>query len=190
MTSAFVRRALLVLSLAAPAAPLFAQQPAPAQPAPAPQPKTPAPAPAAAAGVALPADYVIGPEDVLAIVFWRDEKMNGEVTVRPDGKVSLPLVNDIQAAGLTPEQLRAALEKAAAKFLAEPTATVIVKAVNSRKVHIVGSVVRPNTYPLAGDMTVLQLIALAGGLLEYADAKNITVLRKESGSKDRPLKFN
>jgi polysaccharide export outer membrane protein len=190
MTSAFVRRAVLVLSLAALAAPLFAQQPAPAQPAPAQQPKTPAPAPAAAAGVAVPADYVIGPEDVLAIVFWRDEKMNGEVTVRPDGKVSLPLVNDIQAAGLTPEQLRAALEKAAAKFLAEPTATVIVKAVNSRKVHIVGSVVRPNTYPLAGDMTVLQLIALAGGLLEYADAKNITVLRKESGSKDRPLKFN
>jgi polysaccharide biosynthesis/export protein len=150
---------------------------------------TPPAAPAAAQSVSLPSDYVIGPEDVLVIVFWRDEKMGGEVIVRPDGRISLPLLQDIQTAGLTPEQLRGEIEKAAQKFLSEPNATVVVKAINSRKIHILGNVVRPGTFPLNGDMNVLQLIALAGGLQEYADAKNITIVRKDAG-KDRPLKFN
>ena len=101
----------------------------------------PASAPAPA-GVALPAGYVIGPEDVLSIVFWRDKDMSADVVVRPDGKISLPLLNDLQAAGLTPDQLQASIEKAASKFIAEPNATVIVKAINSRKVHIVGNVMQ------------------------------------------------
>src|SRR5215467_3374461 len=146
------------------AAPGFAQVRA-QQPAEAPV-NSPSTAPA---GVALPTGYVIGPEDVLSIVVWREKDMSADAVVRPDGRVTLPLLNDFQAAGLTPDQLRAAIEKAASKFMKEPNATVIVKAINSRKVHILGNVTKAGTYPLAGDMTVLQLIALAGGLQEYAD---------------------
>ena len=138
----------------------------------------------------MPPGYVIGAEDVLTIVFWRDKEMSADVVVRPDGKISLPLLNDVQAAGYTPDQLRGQLELAAKKFMKDdPNASVIVKAVNSRKVHIIGNVGKAGTYPLAGDMTVLQFIALAGGLQEYADAKNITIMRKEDGQ-DRAFKFN
>lgn len=143
----------------------------------------------APAGVTLPAGYVIGPEDVLTIVVWREKEMSTDAIVRPDGRVTLPLLNDFQAAGLTPDQLRESIEKAASKFMKEPNATVIVKAINSRKVHILGNVTKAGTYPLAGDMTVLQLIALAGGLQEYADEKHITVMRKDDG-KDQVFKIN
>lgn len=143
----------------------------------------------AAASVALPAGYVIGADDVLSIVFWRDKEMSADVVVRPDGMISLPLLNDVQAAGLTPDQLRAVLDKAAAKYSKEPNAAVLVKAINSRKVHVLGNVGRPGTYTLTGEMSVLQLIALAGGLQEYADSKHIVIMRKEGGS-DRTLKFN
>ena len=149
-----------------------------------------APANAAApSGVTLPAGYLIGPEDVLTIVVWREKDMSTDAVVRPDGQISIPLLNDLQAAGLTPDQLKATIETAASKFMAEPNATVIVKAINSRKVHIVGNVIKAGTYPLAGDTTVLQLIAQAGGLQEWADSKHITVMRKENG-KDTVLKFN
>jgi polysaccharide biosynthesis/export protein len=141
------------------------------------------------AGVPLPAGYVIGPEDILTIVFWRDKDLSGEFRVRPDGKISLPLLNDLQAAGLTPDELRAKLAETAAKFVQEPSATVIVKEINSRKVYITGNVGKPGTYPLNGDMNVLQLIAQAGGLLEYADAKNVVVIRTENG-RQRHFKFN
>jgi polysaccharide biosynthesis/export protein len=147
------------------------------------------PTAAAPAGVTLPPGYLIGPEDVLTIVVWREKEMSTDAVVRPDGLISIPLLNDLQAAGLTPDQLKGTIEKAASKFMAEPNATVIVKAINSRKVHIVGNVIKGGTFPLAGDMTVLQLIAQAGGLQEWADAKHITVMRKESG-KDTALKFN
>jgi len=152
-------------------------------------PQLAAPNAAAPAGVVLPPGYVIGAEDVLSVVFWRDKELSADVVVRPDGRISLPLLNDLQAAGYTPEQLRAQVEQAAKKYIDEPNATVIVKAVNSRKVHIIGNVGKAGTYPLAGDMTVLQFIALAGGLQEYADAKNIKIMRKEEGQ-DRTLKFN
>jgi polysaccharide export outer membrane protein len=142
-----------------------------------------------AASPMVPAGYVIGADDMLAIVFWRDKDMSAEVVVRPDGKISLPLLNDIDAAGYTPDQLRARIEQAASKYIEEPNATVIVKAINSRKVYIVGSVARPGTHALTGEMNVLQLIALAGGLLEYADSKNIMVMRKEDG-RDVSMKFH
>jgi polysaccharide biosynthesis/export protein len=142
-----------------------------------------------AIGVALPAGYTIGPEDVLSIVFWRDKEMSGDVVVRPDGRISLPLLNEIEAAGQTPDQLRERIEKSAAKFVAEPNATVIVKEINSRKVFITGNVGKPGSYPLTGDMTVLQFIAAAGGLLEYADTKNIGILREVEGREQR-LTFN
>jgi polysaccharide export outer membrane protein len=132
---------------------------------------------------------VIGAEDVLSVVFWRDKEMSAEVVVRPDGKISLPLLNDVQATGYTPEELRAVVEKAASKYIAEPSATVLVKAINSRKVYITGNVAKPGTYPLAGEMNVLQFVALAGGLLEYAESDGIVVIRRESG-KDHYFKFN
>ncbi len=140
-------------------------------------------------GVALPSGYTIGPEDVLSVVFWRDKEMSGDVVVRPDGRISLPLLNEIEAAGQTPDQLRERIEKSAARFVAEPNATVIVKEINSRKVFITGNVAKPGSYPLTGDMTVLQFIAAAGGLLEYANDKNIGILREVDG-KERRLTFN
>jgi polysaccharide export outer membrane protein len=109
--------------------------------------------------------------------------------VRPDGRISLPLLNDVRAAGYTPEQLKAELEKQAAKFLADPNATVVVKEINSRKVFVTGQVAKPGSYPLIGEMNVLQLLAHVGGLLEYADAKNIVILRNENGREQR-FRFN
>jgi polysaccharide export outer membrane protein len=134
-----------------------------------------------------PPDYVIGPDDVLSVSFWRDKDLSADVVVRPDGKVSLQLVNEVQAAGLTPEQFRVAVAEAASKFVEDPTVTVVVKQINSRKVFVVGEVNKPGTYVLGGPMTVLQLIALAGGLSEYADKANIVILRAERRQDGEPL---
>ena len=143
---------------------------------------------AATTAVAAPAAprYVIGPDDVLQIVFWREKDLSGEVTVRSDGRISLPLLNDVVAAGRTPEELRTALIAGASPFLADPNATVVVKESRSRKVFITGSVERPGPYVLTGRTTVLQLIAMAGGLKEFADQKNIVVMR---GSNGRQVSF-
>ena len=166
-------------------------QPAQAKPtAAAQQPATPGNgAPAAAPGVALPADYVIGPEDVLAVLFWRDKEMSGDYVVRPDGQITLPLLNDIQAAGLTPEELRDSLTKAASKLIEDPSVTVGVKAINSRKVFITGMVGKGGSYPLTSPTTVVQLISIAGGLQEFADEKKILIVRVEKGQQVA-YKFN
>jgi polysaccharide export outer membrane protein len=111
--------------------------------------------------------------------------MSGEVIVRPDGRISIPLLNDVAAAGLTPEQLRVRIVEQAAKYLEDPTATVVVKQINSRKVFITGSVEKPGTYPLTGRTTVLQLIATSGGLKEYAKRDDITILRTQEGREQR-----
>lgn len=141
-------------------------------------------------GVVPPTGYVIGADDVLAVIFWREKEMTAEqVVVRPDGKISLALLNDIQAAGLTPDELRIQIDKAASKYIAEPNASVVVKEIKSRNVFITGNVAKPGSYPLTNGMTVMQLIAVAGGLLEYADAKNVVIMRKEAGQ-DRAFKFN
>ncbi len=129
----------------------------------------------------LPPGYVIGPDDVLQIVFWREKDLSAEVVVRPDGRISLPLLNDVVAAGRTPEQLRAALIAGANEFLGNPNATVVVKEIRSRKVYITGSVEKPGPYVLTGPTTVLQLIAMAGGLKDYADQRNIVVMRTTNG---------
>jgi polysaccharide export outer membrane protein len=134
-------------------------------------------------------DYVIAVDDVLSVTFWQEQVTATDVIVRPDGKISLPLLNDVQAAGYTPLQLADKLEEAAARFITEPEAAVIVKEIRSRKVFVLGEVATPGMVPLAGDMTVLQLIAMSGGLLEYADKKNIVIIRTENGHEQR-LKFN
>ena len=152
-------------------------------------PVRPAGAPASPAGVTPPAGYVIGPDDQLSIVYWREKDLSADVVVRPDGFISLPLLNDVQASGLTPEQLRVAITQGATKFVEEPTVSVVVKAINSRKVFITGQVGKPGPYPLAAPTTVLQLIATAGGIAEYADKKKIVVVRKENG-KETTRRFN
>ena len=141
------------------------------------------------AGLPTPGDYVIGPDDVLTVVFWREKEMSSDVAVRPDGKISLPLLNDVQAAGLTPEQLRLQLTEAAAKFIEEPTVTVVVRQINSRKVFVVGNVPKPGPYSISGPTTVLQLISMAGGLQEFADEKNILIMRTENGQ-PQSYRFN
>jgi polysaccharide export outer membrane protein len=153
-------------------------------------PEAPGTSPRAEQGVEVPSDYVIGSEDILSVVFWKEQELSADVVVRPDGKVSLPLLNDVQAAGLTPDELRVRLTDAAKRFVAEPTVSVVVKAINSRKVYITGNVQRPGAYLLSGAMTVLQLIAMSGGVLEYANSKDITVMRNESsGQKAFPFNF-
>lgn len=172
----------------APAAP----QPATPGPSPAAQPATPAPArpvqtappevaAAVAGGVRPPDNYVIGVEDVLVILFWRDKDMSSEATVRPDGKITLPLINDVAAAGLTPDELREKITKEAERFIEEPAASVIVKQINSRRVFITGEVEKPGPYNLTGPTTVLQLLSMAGGLREYAHRSDIVIMRMEAG---------
>jgi polysaccharide biosynthesis/export protein len=137
---------------------------------------------ASAAAAALPPDYVIGADDVLSVIYWREKEMSAEVTVRPDGKVALPLLNDIAAAGLTPDAFRDRVIEAARRFVESPNPTVMVKEVNSRKVFITGQVEKPGSYQLNNPMTVLQLIAMAGGLKEFARGKNISIIRPERGA--------
>ena len=138
---------------------------------------------------APPPGYLIGPEDVLHVVFWRDADMSADVVVRPDGMITLPLVNDVQAAGLTPSELGTRLATAASRFFDQPNVTVIVRQINSRKVFITGEVSKPGEYPLTSPTTVLQVIAMAGGLKDYADAKNIVVMRKDRAS-TKTFRFN
>lgn len=161
-----------------------AKQPAPV--ATSAKPEAPAAAPTLPAGVTPPAGYVIGPDDQLSIVFWREKDLSADVVVRPDGLISLPLLNDVAAAGLTPEQLRVNITQGAGKFVEEPTVSVVVKAINSRKVFVTGQVGKPGPYPLSGPTTVLQLIATAGGVAEYAKKSEILVIRKEN---DKQLTF-
>lgn len=179
--AAFVSMAAVTLAAQQAAPPRTGGTPPPTSAAP-----TNAAAPATPTGVAQPPGYLIGSDDVLTILFWRDKDMSGDFTVRPDGKISLPLLNDVQAAGLTPEQLRDGLLKAAAPFMTDPSITVVVKAINSRNVYITGSVAKPGTYALTDSMTVLQLIAKAGGLLEYADSKNIVVIHVDRRPDGQP----
>ncbi len=158
------------------------------RPSPAAQ-KPAATAPTPPPGVTPPPGYVIGPEDVLLVLYWREKEMSVETSVRPDGMITLPLLNEVKAAGLTPEQLRQAVEKAAAEFVEEPSVTVVVKQINSWRVFVTGNVVKAGVYPLTASMTVLQAIAAAGGLNEYADEKGISVIRTEGGQTKR-FKFN
>ncbi len=145
-------------------------------------------APAAAPATTDPA-YVIGPEDVLDVNVWKEPDMTRVVPVRPDGKISLPLINDVQAAGSTPQQLAAAVTDKLRKFLTEPQVTVIVTAINSQRIFVVGEVLRAGAFPLIPGMTVLQALASAGGFTTFADVKKIHVMRLVDG-KHSELPFN
>jgi len=182
---------ILVAALVTSSVPLFAEQAKPAAPAPTQGPKTPATAGAAQPDlINPPPDYLIGVGDVLFVNYWRDkDNMTGDYPVRPDGKVTLPLLNDVAAAGLTTEQLRDRLTKASLKFLEDPTITVGVRAINSRKVFILGGIQKPGPYDLLIPLDVVSLMAMAGGLKEFVNGKNIVIYRDENG-KTNTFTFN
>ncbi len=135
------------------------------------------------------ADFVIGAEDVLGVVFWREPDISGDVTVRPDGRITLPVIGEMQAAGLTPAQLQTQIVAAAGKYLTAPNVAVVVRTINSRRVFVTGRVLTPGSHALKGPLTVIQAIALAGGLTEFANAKGIMVLRVTPTANHR-FKFN
>jgi polysaccharide biosynthesis/export protein len=177
---------VVALIFVALASPTFAQ----AAPQPAPAAKPAQVDKAAPVGIAVPPGYVIGPDDELSVKFWKDPDLSADVVVRSDGKISVSLLNDIQAAGYTPLELAAILEKAATKFVTDPNATVIVRGIRSRKVFVIGQgVMKSGALPLNTEMTVLQALAMSGGLQEYADKDNITIMRREQG-REQIFKFN
>jgi polysaccharide export outer membrane protein len=179
-SSALRALGLLVAALLLAAAPLAAQDQTPAKgqsSAPASSDASATPAPAAAADP----NYVIGADDVLDISVWKEPDVSRVVPVRPDGKISLPLVNDVQAVGVTPSELAATITADLKKYVNDPQVTVIVTQINSRRVYLVGEVARPGAFPLLPDMTVLQALASAGGFTTYANTKKIHILRMVNG---------
>jgi polysaccharide export outer membrane protein len=130
-------------------------------------------------------NYVIGAQDVLDISVWKEPEVSRVVPVRPDGKISLPLLNDVQAAGLNPGQLAAQITESLKKFVTNPQVTVIVTTINSQRVYLLGEVSRPGAFPLLPNMTVLQALSSAGGFTQFAREKKIYVLRNEDGKQTK-----
>jgi polysaccharide export outer membrane protein len=141
-------------------------------------------APASPAGP----EYVIGPEDVLHIAVWKETDLTATLPVRPDGKISLPLLDDVQAAGLTPKQLADSVTEKLRKYIADPRVTVVVTAINSKRIYLVGEVMHAGATPMLPNMTVLQALSSAG-LSQFANTKRIYVLRTENG-KQKKLPVN
>ncbi len=133
-------------------------------------------------------DYVIGADDNLHISVWKEPDLTNTLPVRPDGKISMPLLNDVQAAGLTPMQLADSLTEKLKKYLADPRVTVVVTQMNSQRIYILGEVLHSGAIPLLPNMTVLQALATAG-FTQFANTKNIYVLRTQNG-KQQKMPFN
>lgn len=144
--------------------------------------------PAEAPTQVLPSDYVIGADDELKITVWKEPDLSEQLPVRPDGKISMPLLNDIPAAGLTPLQLKDSITEKLKKFIADPRVTVVVIAMNSRRVFVTGEVVHTGPMTLLPHMTVLQALSQAG-FTQFANLKAIYLLRTENGKPEK-LPFN
>src|SRR5688572_10171231 len=165
---------------------------APAVTAAAPAPVTESAPPAVAPAVRAyesTADFRIGPEDILDVLVWKNVDLNRTVPVRPDGKISVPLVNDIQAAGLTPTELRQQLTTRLVEFIPSPEVSVIVREVHSVKVSVVGAVRMPGHYEVKSAATVLDMIARAQGLTEFANRDRI-VVHRQTGTATQRMPFN
>lgn len=139
-----------------------------------------------AASVSDDPSYRIGAQDVLRIDVWREDQLTRTVPVRPDGKITLPLLNDVQAVGLTPMELAAAIRDELKKYITNPQVTVSVTEINSRRIYVSGEVSKAGAYQLLPHMTVLQALSGSGGFTAFARIKNIYVLRSESG---KPVKI-
>ncbi len=153
--------------------------------------KTPAmpEAPAKISGCDAGKDYCIGVEDELTISVWHEPELSAAVVVRPDGCITLPLLNDVPVVGLTTAELQVLLTNKLKGLITEPQVTVVVRGIRSRKVYLLGQVGRPGAFPLNSDKTVLQLIAESGGITAFAKKNSIYVLRERSGQRVR-LKFD
>ncbi|HYR88025.1 MAG TPA: polysaccharide biosynthesis/export family protein [Terriglobia bacterium] len=134
-------------------------------------------------------DYIIGPEDVLSIFVWHEAELTNKVTVRPDGKIGIPLLNDIQANGLTTKQLQENITEGLKRFVTGPQVSVVVQEIHSQVIYITGSVIKPGVLPLGGPMTVMEALIRAGGIAEFAKSEEIQILRK-AGSNTRRFRFN
>jgi polysaccharide export outer membrane protein len=134
-------------------------------------------------------EYIIGPEDVLTVSVWREPELTARVAVRPDGKIDLPLVNEIKASGLTTKQLREAITEGIKRFVPDPTVSVLLVELHSQTVSIVGSVPKPGIYSIGGPLTVMELVARAGGFQEYAKTKDVQIVR-QVGTKAYRFFFN
>ena len=128
--------------------------------------------------------YRIGQEDVLYVSVWENEELTLDVVVRPDGKISMPLIQDIQAEGKTSEELADLIHQKLLPFVKNPAVTVIVKEVNAPKIFVTGYVTKPGTYPLRGDLSVLQALSLAGGFTEFASPRKIRLIRNNGGKQE------
>ncbi len=163
---------LLVSSMA------FSQSAAPAAPGP-----TPEASIAASSSVAGPS-YVIGPDDVLHVAVWKENDLTATLPVRPDGMISLPLLNDVQASGMTPMQLAASITEKLKKYMADPRVTVVVTQINSKRIFLVGEVSHSGSMSLLPNMTVLQALSSAG-MTTFANTKKIYILRTENGKQQK-----
>jgi polysaccharide export outer membrane protein len=138
---------------------------------------------------ALDHDYRLGVNDAIDVYVWREPELSRVVPVRPDGKISLPLVGELQAEGHTALELRAAIVERLKSYVSEPEVTVIVSQINSQRYFVMGEVASPGTYPLTVPTTVLQALSAAGGFREFADKDNITILRRTEGGATERIKF-
>lgn len=154
---------------------------------------TPLPAtdtPASRVTAVKPDSYVIGVGDGLGINVWKEPELSKQVPVRPDGMITLPLIGEIKAAGLTPNQLQEQIAASLAKVMSDPQVVVMVEAVNSLSFNIMGNVYKPGYYPLGRPITVLDAIGLSGGFKDFAKQKKIYILRTDANGKQEKLKFN
>jgi polysaccharide export outer membrane protein len=124
-----------------------------------------------------PKTFSLGPEDVILVRVWREPDLSGQLVVRPDGKITMPLIREVDAAGLSPEQLTARIGEALSKYINNPQVLVQVLAVRSKRYMISGEINRPGAYPLVAPTTAFEAITLAGGFRDFANKKNITILR-------------
>jgi polysaccharide biosynthesis/export protein len=143
-----------------------------------------------AAATAVPPDYVIGPEDMLQISVWKNESLSRQLPVRPDGKISIPLLHDIQAAGLTPMQLRDKIMAGLQEYMPSPEVSVTVLEVRSYRVSVLGEVQKPGVLQLKAPTTVLEALALAGGFRDFASPSKIVIFRKNGRGQTERLRFN
>lgn len=148
------------------------------------QPALAAPAPAPAAGAAADT-YVIGASDVIAISVWKEPTLSGSLLVRPDGMISLPLLGDVQASGLTPLQLADQIAAKLKKFVQDPNVSVVVSQIHSKVVYLMGEVGKKGPIEMTPGMTLLEAIGSAGGITEFANAKKIYILRDEAGKHEK-----
>ena len=145
----------------------------------------PAPAGLASAAGAASDSYVIGASDVLTITVWKEPTLSGSLLVRPDGMVSVPLLGDVQASGLTPLQLAYQIAVKLKKFIQDPNVSVVLTQINSKKVYLLGEVGKKGPMEMTPGMTLLEAIASAGGLTDYANTKKIYILRDDAGKHEK-----